>query len=235
MAPDSVVEDLVTANHILANEGFVQAFGHVTARDPDDENRMIVSSYQSPALVSEEDLIRMTLDGEILTDDVDEIYSENVIHRAIYRNRPEVNAVAHGHPDELIPFCDTDVEIKPVTHQGTPFNEGVPTFEDYDDERGRMIVTEAEGDRMARHLEDNRAQLLKQHGANVVGESVREATVLAEHLMNNARQQLAALSIGTPDYFTEPADLIAATVEGTVLKPRTIDRAWDYMEYQLRQ
>lgn len=235
MAPDSVEQDLVTANHILANEEFVEAFGHVTARDPDDANKMIVSSYQSPALVSEEDLIRMTLDGEILADDVNEIYSENVIHRAIYRNRPDVNAVVHGHPDELIPFCVTDIEIKPVTHQGTPFNGGVPTFEDYDDERGRMIVTEDEGERMARQLEDKRAQVLKQHGVNVVGKSVREATVLAEHLMNNARHQLSALSVGTPDYFTEPADLIEATVEGTVLKSRTIDRAWDYLEYQLNQ
>lgn len=234
MASSSVEADLVMANRILANEGFVDAFGHVTARDPENENQMIVSNYQSPALVSEEDLIRMTLDGEILAD-VDEVYSENVIHRAIYRQRPDVNAVAHGHADPLIPFCVTDVEIKPVTHQATPFNDGVPTFTDYDDERGRMIVTEAEGERMARDLGECRAQLLEQHGANVVGRSVRETTVLSLYLMRNAKRQLDSLAIGSPNYFTEPEELIDATVEGTILKERTIKRAWDYLVYQLEQ
>lgn len=233
MTARSVEADLVTANRILANEGFVDAFGHVTVRDPDDRNRMIVSSYQSPALVSEDDLIRMSLDGRIVSDDVEEVYSETVIHRAIYRNRPDVDAVVHGHPDELIPFCVTDVEVKPLTHQAAPFNGGVPTFEAYDDERGRMVVTEDEGERMAENLGDCRAQLLKQHGVNVVGSSVREATVLSMHLAENARRQIDALSIGTPDYFTEPSELIEATVEGTILKPRTIDRAWDYLDDRL--
>jgi len=233
MTTTTVEADLVAANRILANEGFVDAFGHVTARDPDDENRMIVSSYQSPALVAEEDLIRMTLDGEILHDEVQDVYSETVIHRAIYRNRPDVNAVVHGHPDELIPFCVTDVEIEPLTHQAAVFHDGVPTFEDYDAERGIMVVTEAEGDRMAESLGDCRAQLLKQHGANVVGASVREAAVSAIYLMQNARRQITAMSIGTPDYVSDDEGLVDATVEGTILKPRTIDRAWDFLEHRL--
>lgn len=229
MSQATTTQDLVTANRILANEGFLDAYGHVSARAPDDPDQLLISAYQSPALVAEEDLVRMTLDGEVLSDDVDEIYSENVIHRAIYRRRSDVNAVVHGHPDAVIPFSVTGVEIKPVTHQGAPFFEGVPTFEDYDDYRGRLLVTEAEGDRMADVLGDCRAQLLKQHGANVVGRTVREMTVLAMFLVGNAGHQLAALSIGEPDYFTEPADAIRTTVEDTVLKPRTVDRAWDYL------
>ena len=228
MSPESVEEDLVMANQILVNEEFVAAYGHVSARDPDDPEQMIISGYKSPALVTEDDLIRMTLDGEIVTDGVDEIYSENVIHRAIYRKRPDVNAVVHGHPDAVIPFSVTDVEIKPVTHQGTPFHDGVPTFEDYDDHRGRMIVTEDEGDRMAEVLGECRAQLLKQHGANVVGASVREAVLLSTFLISTARHQQASLSLGDPDYFTEPEDAVRSTANNTLLKPRTVDRAWDF-------
>lgn len=233
MPPTSTEQDLVTANRILANEGFLDAYGHVSARAPDDPDQLLISSYRSPALVTEADLVRMTLDGDLLSDDVDEIYSENVIHRAIYRSRPDVNAVVHGHPDAVIPFSVTAVEIKPVTHQGAPFFEGVPTFADYDDYRGRLLVTEAEGDRMAEVLGDCRAQLLKQHGANVVGRTVREMTMLAMFLVGNAAHQLAALSIGDPDYFTEPEDAIRTTVEDTVLRPRTVDRAWDYLVNRL--
>lgn len=224
---DSVISDLATANRILANEGVLDQFGHVTARHPDGD-KMIVSSYQSPALVEEDDLIQMTLEGEILTDGVDEIYSENVIHRAIYRNRDDVNTVVHCHAEPLIPFTVTDVEIRPVTHLAAPFHEGVPVFDEYDEERGRLIVTEPEGERMANVLGERRAQLLKGHGANVVGESVREAIALTMHLVTNARHQLDAENLGSPSYFTEPEEMLEATTNDIVLKSRTIDRVWDY-------
>lgn len=224
--------DLAKANRILANEDILDAFGHVTARHP-TEDRMIVSKYQSPALVEEEDLIQMSLDGEILTEGVDEIYSESIIHLAIYRHRPDVHSVVHCHPDPLIPFTVTDVEIKPVLHQATPFHAGVPVFDDYDEERGRMVVTEAEGNRMAKALEDKQAQILWGHGVNVVGSTVREATVLSKHLVNNARHQLDAEQLGDPDYFTEPKELVEATARGTIQKPRTINRAWDYLVHRL--
>lgn len=233
MAPDSLLDDVVTANHILTNIGFVDAYGHVSARDPDDEDVMIISGYKPPAMVTRDDLVRMTMDGELLTEGVEGIYSENVIHRAIYRARPDVQSVVHGHPPPLIPFTVTDAEVKPVTHQGSPFHEGVPTFSAYDDYRGRLIVTEEEGDRMAAVLGGRRAQLLKQHGANVVGSTVREATMLSSFLMSEARHQLAAMAVGEPDYFTEPEDAIRATVEDTILRPRVVDRAWDYLVYQL--
>lgn len=232
MDVDSVASDLAKANRILANEGVLDEFGHVTARHPDGD-KMIVSAYQSPALVEEDDLIEMSLDGEILTDGVDEIYSENVIHRSIYRNRDDVNAVVHCHAPALIPFTVTDVEIKPVTHLASPFHEGVPKFGDYDDERGHLLVTEDEGQRMADVLGDRRAQLLEGHGANVVGGSVRETIALTMHLVKNARHQLEAENLGSPTYFTEPKELLEATANDTILKPRTNDRVWDYLVHRL--
>lgn len=224
---ESIASDLATANRILANEDVLDQFGHVTARHPEGD-KMIVSTYQSPALVTEDDLIQMTLDGDILADDVDEIYSENVIHRAIYRNRDDVNAVVHCHADPLIPFTVTDVEIQPVTHLAAPFHEGVPVFDEYDEERGRLVVTEAEGERMADVLGERRAQLLEGHGANIVGDSVREAIALTMHLVANARYQLDAERLGSPSYFTEPEEMLEATTNDIVLKPRTIERVWDY-------
>lgn len=232
MALSSIETDLAMANRVLANEGILDGFGHVSARHPDGD-KMVVSAYQSPALVEQDDLIQMALDGRVLTDGVDEVYSETVIHRAIYRRRDDVNAVVHCHAPPLIPFTVTDVEIKPVTHLAAPFHEGVPMFDEYDEERGRMVVTEAEGDRMAEELGRRQAQVLKGHGANIVGDSVREATVLTLHLVNNARHQLDAEQLGEPDYFTEPLHVVEATARDTVRVPRTIDRAWDYLVHRL--
>lgn len=228
-----VERDLALGNQILANEGVLDMYGHVTARNPNDDEKMIVSAYQSPALVEEGDFFQMTLDGTILDDDVDRVYGENVIHRAIYRNREEIGGVVHCHAPALIPFTVTDVEIRPITHNGAPFYQGVPTFDDFDEERGRLVVTEAEGERMAGVLGDRRAQLIEGHGANIVGRSVREAIVLTMYLVANARHQLNATILGEPRYYTEPEEELEMMTEDVLLQPRVIDRAWDYFVHRL--
>ena len=43
--------DLVIANRILAHEGVVDAYGHVSMRRPDNPERFILSRSRSPELV----------------------------------------------------------------------------------------------------------------------------------------------------------------------------------------
>ena len=45
---DFVFEELVTANRILANEGIVDSFGHVSMRDPRDPNRYLQMQAIAP-------------------------------------------------------------------------------------------------------------------------------------------------------------------------------------------
>src|SRR4051794_5348170 len=47
----AVVEDLVAANHILADQGVVDGFGHISVRHPSDPNRFLMSRSLAPALV----------------------------------------------------------------------------------------------------------------------------------------------------------------------------------------
>jgi HCOMODA/2-hydroxy-3-carboxy-muconic semialdehyde decarboxylase len=54
---------LVAANRILANEGVVDAFGHVSVRDPRNAERFWLSRSRSPALVELDDLMEFSLDG----------------------------------------------------------------------------------------------------------------------------------------------------------------------------
>ena len=48
----SDLHDLVIANRILANEGVVDAFGHVSIRNPEDPNRYFQSRSRAPELVT---------------------------------------------------------------------------------------------------------------------------------------------------------------------------------------
>lgn len=232
MTTDSLASRLVTANRILSNEGILDGFGHVTAREP-GADEMLVSRYQSSALVTEVDVLRMDLDGTVIGSD-EATYSETAIHRAIYRHRDDVNGVVHHHASSVMPFTVTDVEIEPVFHMGAIFHEGVPTFDDYDHgERGRLIVTEAESDRMAAQLGDRRAQLLEGHGANVVGSSVEESVVATVYFVLNAAYQREALDIGNPRYYTGPPESIEAMADDVILRPRTVGRMWDHLVAKL--
>ena len=60
----ALIDELVTANRILANEGIVDSFGHVSVRHPKDNNVYLLSRTRAPELVEAKDILAYTLDGD---------------------------------------------------------------------------------------------------------------------------------------------------------------------------
>src|SRR6266478_4332665 len=84
---DSLIQDLVIANRILAREEVVDAYGHVSVRHPDDPKRFLIARSLAPDLVGPEDVVELDLDGQPLRDDGRALYLERFIHAAIYLPR----------------------------------------------------------------------------------------------------------------------------------------------------
>lgn len=227
----SLKERLVTANRILANEGIISGFGHVSVRAPGSD-RMLLSCSRSPAFVTEDDILEVTLDGTVVDDDR-ETYLENVIHRAIYRARPDVNAVVHHHAPAIMPFAITDVEYRPVFHKGMLFYDGVPKFDEYDPESGWLVTTEDEGERMAENLGGHRAQLLEGHGANTVGAGLKEAICTTYSFVLNATHQLAGMQVGDITFDPQDEAMARTTAEDIELSDTAVNRLWEYLSLQL--
>jgi hypothetical protein len=57
------IEDLVAANRILAEEGVLDAYGHVSIRHPSDPNRYLMSRSLAPILVTASDIMEYDLDS----------------------------------------------------------------------------------------------------------------------------------------------------------------------------
>jgi len=57
---------LVMANRILANEGILDAFGHVTVRHPEHADRFLMAWARAPELIEDADLLELTLDGTVV-------------------------------------------------------------------------------------------------------------------------------------------------------------------------
>ena len=110
--------DVAVTNRILAHEGVLDAFGHVSQRHPTDPQCYLLSRSRAPELVGPDDIIEYTLDSVPVTATDRPQYSERVIHGAIYQARPDVMAVCHHHAPAFMPLVITRTDYVPVFHLG---------------------------------------------------------------------------------------------------------------------
>src|SRR5260370_31180742 len=94
---EDVRRDLVVANRILAREGILDAFGHVSVRHPQDSERFIMAWARAPELIEDADLLEFGMDGELRESTSRVPYLKRYIHAAAYVQRPDFMAVCHNH------------------------------------------------------------------------------------------------------------------------------------------
>jgi len=220
---------LVTANHILAHEGVVDAFGHVSARHPENPQRYLLSCSRSPALVSADDIMELDLASNVIGPDTRSPYLERFIHGAIYDARPDVHAIIHSHAHELIPFGVTRTPIRPLIHVAGAIGATVPVW-DIAERFGDTSLLVTNNDvacDLATTLGQSTVALMRGHGAVVTGSSVRNAVLTAIYLSVNASLDLQSRALGEVKY------LSAGEIEKTVaalLGEAPAARAWEFFE-----
>jgi HCOMODA/2-hydroxy-3-carboxy-muconic semialdehyde decarboxylase len=204
----ALIEDLIAANRILAQEGIVDAFGHVSVRHDRDPNRYLLSRSLAPGLVTSDDLIEYDLSSEPVNARGRPQYSERYIHGEIYKVRPDVRAIVHAHPPSLVSFGVSTVPLRPVYHMAGFIGDGLPIYE-IRDASGMtdMLVRDAiRGRAMAAALGNKPAVLMRGHGVAVVGAALPFAVGRSIYLDMNARIQLQAMGMGAPVTYLDPAE-----------------------------
>ena len=210
------IDDLVAANRTLARLGVLDAFGHVSVRDPRNPHRYLISRSIAPESVTAADILVLDLDSQIVAprDDGKLLYRERFIHGEIYKARADVHAVVHSHSPTVVPFTVTRAKLKPLLHNAGFLGLGVPLFEirkSVGDGTDLMILTPNLGKDLARKLgPDAAVVLMRGHGDSVVGPSLPNAVFRAYYTEINARQQLAAITIGGPINFMTRAEALTA-------------------------
>lgn len=218
---------LVAANRILAHENVVDAFGHVSVRDPRNAERYVMARSRSPELVEHADLMEFALDGAAVDARGRTAYGERMIHGAIYEARADVHAVIHNHSYAVLPFTIAPPRLRPVIHTAAIIGAEIPVW-DIRDEFGDtdlLVRRMDQGRSLARALGTGTCALMRGHGAVVAARDVREAVMAAYYLQVNAQVQLQALELGAPKPLSDAE--IAAAAE-TQRSPLALDRAWEY-------
>ena len=222
--PDpALLDDLVAANRILSDHGVLDAYGHISARDPLHHQHYWISRSMPPAQVNATDIIACDLDNNPVRPGETRLFFERVIHGEIYKARPDVMAVLHDHSPSLIPFCNSDTRLRPMVGSAAFLGEGAPVFDirTIDDEGDLNICTVAQAKGLARALGPHGLVLLRGHGAVAVGESIRQVVRRAIIAESNARQQIQATLLG-PVHFLTLSEIEYARRQ----KPKDPDRAW---------
>jgi HCOMODA/2-hydroxy-3-carboxy-muconic semialdehyde decarboxylase len=219
---------LVAANRILANENVVDAFGHVSVRDPRNLRRFVMSRSLSPALVALEDLMEFALDGTPVDARGRTAYGERMIHGAIYEARDDVNAVVHCHAYSILPFAITDVPLTPLIHTASIIGAEIPVWDIRDayGDTDLLVRTIEQGRGLATALGDHTCLLMRGHGAVVVGATIPRAVLTAIYLTVNASVALQAHTLGEPEGLTDEEIERAAE---TQFSPLALDRAWEHL------
>ncbi len=228
-----LIEDLVTANHILAKQGVVDSYGHVSVRHPNNPDHFLMSQAKSPARVGAEDIMEYDLDGNAIEPRGRPTYSERFIHAEIYRARKDVHAVIHSHSPGVIPFGVTQIPLRAIAATAAFLSSGVPVFEirKVAGMSNLLITDPKRGKALAESLGDHPVALMRGHGDVVVGPDVRRAVVRAVYTEVNARLLWQALTMNTPITYISPEE--SAIMEKTVDEaPRghSTDRAWENLK-----
>jgi HCOMODA/2-hydroxy-3-carboxy-muconic semialdehyde decarboxylase len=216
------IDDLVIANHVLAQQAILDGYGHISVRTGAD--RYLMSRSLAPALVTPADILEYDLDSNAIADRGQKSFVERFIHGEIYKHRPDVQAVIHSHTPDLIPFGVTPVALKPIYHMSAFVGDGVPVFEirkhrQPNDPMPMLVHDAVLGRALAETLGQHPALLMRGHGAVVVGSRIAQVVARAVYLVMNASLQSKAQLLGGSITYLDPEEVRAKL-------PDDYERAW---------
>jgi ribulose-5-phosphate 4-epimerase/fuculose-1-phosphate aldolase len=199
---DDVLADLAAAARILAAQGVVDGFGHVSLRHPSAPDRYLMARSIAPALVTPGDIIEYDLESNPLNAGGRNSFLERFIHGEIYKARPDIMSVVHSHSPSVVPFGLVGVPMQAMFHNAAFIAAGVPVF-DIKEKFGAtdMLVGNTEkGVALTRVMGGKDIVMMRAHGSVACGSTLQTAVFRAVYTEVNARIQhwTRALGGGAP-------------------------------------
>jgi len=232
------IADLAAASRILAAQGVVDGFGHVSMRHPQAPDRFLMARSIAPARVTPDDIIEYDLESNPCNAGGRSSFLERFIHGEIYQARPDVVAVVHSHSPSVIPFGLVGVPMQAMFHNAAFLAAGVPVF-DIREKFGAtdLLVSDgAKGVALAEVMGRKDVALMRAHGSVACGPTLQTAVFRAVYTEVNARIQHWTLALAAP-LKSSAAMAVLDGEEGRladVINQTAGMRAWDLWRSQVR-
>jgi len=183
---------LAAAFRIFGKYGFDEGVaGHITVRDPVDKNSFWVNPFGVAfSLINKSDLIRVSEEGDILEGGPVRLLNSAafMIHSAVHKARPDVNAAAHSHSIYGRSFCTLGRKLDIITQDSCAFYHDHVLYESFNG----IVLAAEEGRNIAHALGQKKAALLINHGLLTVGGTIEEAVFWFISLEKCCHAQLMA-------------------------------------------
>ena len=219
-------QDFITGFSILDADGQNSGIaGHLTARIGSSEKLL---GHQYGLAFDEVDASQVRqVDFALKAAQDGKVSPSLAFHVALYKNRSDIGAIVHSHPDQVIAFSATGARFEPVFQSALMLHNKVTHYDDYDG----IIENETLGLKFAEKLSDCRILLLKNHGLIAVGRSVRHAVCAAVIFHQNCRIHLQALSAGSVSGFSDVGEIKNSLeqAEKFLNQERIIDMRWEQL------
>jgi len=171
----------------------VGTWGNISVRDPETNLIYISPSGMDYLTIKPRHVVVLSLNAEVVDGEA-EPSIERHMHAAVYRSRPEINAVVHTHPVFSSVFGVVKMDLPAVSEDFAQIVGDKVTFaQPYElpgTEELAKVAIQALGNRFA--------VILPNHGALSVGENMKKALKVSMVLEKNAQIYLFAKLLGTP-------------------------------------
>lgn len=209
---DTLKDKVARGTRILFHEDLADFHGHLSARIPGTRDLLIKPVLVSLRDIRARDILRVNIDlykariaeNERRISGISKAIREpalppreTIIHAAVYEARPDVNSVIHTHQMFATAFGAAGTPIKPIHVTSAAFGSGTPILD-----MANLVVSEADGQKIAKALGRHNVLLLKNHGVVIVGTSVEHAVSNAVNLERSAKMQLIATMVGKPTFLS---------------------------------
>jgi L-fuculose-phosphate aldolase len=187
----SLAVQVAWACRILASQGYEDlTLGHVSVLTPDG---VMYIKRKGVALseVTPEDVLVFPVQAD-LADAPADMHLEAVLHTEVYKRRPDVRCVIHGHPMYATAFGATEARLETLTHDAVLFTDRIATYEGVPD----LITGDQQGREVAEALGDGTVVLLRNHGVLVAERDTPWAVLTAVLLEKAAQLQFVASAYG---------------------------------------
>lgn len=142
---------------------------HISARIPGSDTILITPKQVVFADLKPQDLVKIDLNGKLLDHSKKVTKQAISVHTGPYLEYQDINCTIHSHSEDISILSSLECGFLFHNQHSLRFYNNI-TYFDYEG-----LALNNEGQRLTKLLHDKRIVVLKNHGANVYGDSIEEA------------------------------------------------------------